>query len=125
MATWNRNVEAGDPWLVITKTSQNPDPPPPPERIDTGGEIWTFPADRAGGGAKILYHARGDVTLTGITMKSGGTTPDGLSVSVNPAGKLMTLTDTGDAGTVYEYYVVGRANGTDSQTEDPRIHNQH
>ena len=117
MATWNRNVDDGGEYLIITKTAQNPDPPPPPERNDTAIDITTYGADRP---ATINYHAPGnDVTLTGISMKNGDPIPAELSVFVNPAGNLLRLTDSGAAGTDYEYYVEGDG----KRTEDPRIRN--
>ncbi len=121
-ATWNRDVEDGGDYLVITVTGNNPGPPP--DRNDTADDITTYGADREGGGAMINYHAQGDVVLTGILMKDGGEIPDGLSVFVNPAGELIRLTDTGPARTEWIYYVQGTVNGTSKQTQDPKLHNE-
>lgn len=135
MATWNRNVkiDAKGEYLVVTKTG-NPEPqplPPDPEpvptrdpRTDTALDITTYGADRRGVGAQILYHAGLEVTLTGISMKDGGGIPAELEVSLNPAGKLLRLTDKGEDFAVYEYYVEGEVDGTAKRTDDPRIHNQ-
>ena len=119
-STWNRNVADEGDYLDITVTGENPGPPP--DREDTADDITTYEADRAGGGAKINYHAQGDVVLTGISMKEGEI-PDELSVLVNPAGQLIRLTDTGPAGTHWSYFVEGTVDGTSKQTRDPKIHN--
>ena len=126
-ATWNRKIEDGGDYLTVGESAQNPNPPPAPghgSREDTANDITTFGPDRGDTGAKILYHAIGGVILTGISMKDGGEIPDGLSAGVNPAGKLLTLTDTGEAGTIYDYYVQGTVDGTAKQSQDPRIRNQ-
>ena len=121
MATWNRKIAQGEDYLVCTKSAANPEPPPVPghdPRTDTAIDITTYTADRAGGGAKILYHST-DVALTGIAMKDGGSLPDGLAYTTNPPGTLLTVTDTGATGTDYSYYVEGDG----KKTQDPQIHN--
>ena len=127
MATWNRNVDpddAGD-YLVVSKTAQNPDPPPLPNhdpRTDTALDITTYTADRGPNGARILYHARGGVSLTGISMKDNSPVPPELDP--RGSGNLLTLVDTGAEGTEYRYYVEGTVNNEPKQTEDPKIRNE-
>ena len=143
MATWNRDVtvNSSGSHLLVTKTGGgNADPPPLPNhnpRTDTPYNIETFKADRPSGGAKIKYHAKNrkvgkgpgiEVLLTGITMKDKKPIPPELTwrLSGGPnaqTGKLLTLTDKGDTGTYYEYYVWGKAAGVDTRTRDPRIRN--
>lgn len=71
--------------------------------------------------ATIHYIAH-RVRLTGIAMKDGGAIPRELEVRSN--GPNLRLTDTGEAGTDYLYYVVGdHGNKHGLRTEDPQIHN--
>ena len=86
--TWNRDVyDVGNFLICVIKGSN-------PPRNDTADDITTFTADRAGSGAKIHYHAKGDVKLTGISMKDGGAIPTELEVK-NPNPQLLTLIDKG------------------------------
>jgi hypothetical protein len=124
MATWNRNVDDDGDDLVVTNTAQNPNPPPAPghgPRTDTADDITTFGPDRAGGGARIIYHAGRNVSLTGISMKDG--TPVPPELDPQGSGNLLTLVDTGAADTDYSYNVEGEVDGT-PKTADPMIRNQ-
>ena len=126
MATWNRNVEDGGDYLIVTNTAQNADPPPLPNhdpRTDTALDITTFQEDRGEAGARINYHARGDVTLTGISMKDNTPVPPELGYGPNTP-RLLILIDTGADGTDYNYYVEGTVDGVSKRTEDPQIHNR-
>lgn len=116
-STWNRRVTATSDGqhLQVDEETTNPNPP---GRTDTANSITVKSSDRP---AQINYLANG-VTLTGIEMKDGGSVPSHLQVQT--VGPGLRLTDSGDSGTDYSYYLVGSYGDNDGiKTEDPQIHN--
>lgn len=117
MSTWNRRVSATADGLhlQVDEVTTNPNPP---GRTDTANDITVKGSDRP---AQINYLADG-VVLTGIAMKDGTPVPTALAVSAN--GPNLQISDSGDSGTSFSYYVVGNYGGNAGiQTEDPQIHN--
>jgi hypothetical protein len=128
--TWNRDVNLGSGacpggtetnHLTISLTGSGANPPDHPN--DTATDINVSASDRSGGGAKIIYHAKDGVDLTGIEAIDGSDLT-GLASSANPSGNLLTLTDTGAKGVTYNYLVVGTYNNATIKTCDPQIHNE-
>ena len=129
--TWNRDVylNAKKDHLLLKKTGPDPLPSGPASGINktTTYRINVYKADRVGGGAKIIYHAKGDVKLIGIALKGGSQNPGSyLEAKVNSTGKTMTLTVKKGAGggiNEWHYWVQGDVNGIIRQTWDLRIRN--
>lgn len=129
-STWNRDIDLGTGacpdgtetnHLTVSMPGAGANPSDHPN--DTATSITVSASDRRGGGAKIIYHAKDGVVLTGIEAIDGSDLT-GLASSANPSGNLLTLTDTGDKGVTYNYFVVGTLNGATIKTCDPQIHNE-
>ena len=126
--TWNRdvNINAKGTHILIKATGSKgpPIPPPAPPNNTTTYRINIHKNDRVGGGAKIIYHAKGDVKLIGIALKGGSQNPRSyLEAKVSSTGKTMTLTVKNGAGggiNEWHYWVQADVNGIIRQTWDPR-----
>ena len=138
MATWNRDVALSGRILVVSMTGANPNPPG--HSNDTKDSITLHAADRAGGGAKIIYHAKkpnnnpgSDLSLTGLSPCPPTTAAELAHLDVKQTGKNLQITvnSTVPLGT-YSYKVDGTfsdcgpngdCDGGNASTEDPKIHN--
>ena len=130
--TWNRNVNinASGSHILITAPGPTGPPFPPtpaPPNNSTVYRINVHKADRGANGAKIIYHAKGNVKLIGIALKGGSENPgSNLVAKVTNAGKTLTLTVKKGGGKpidVWRYWVQADVNGIIRQTWDPMIRN--
>jgi len=138
MATWNRNVTSTDGSLVLSKPSQNANPPD--HANDPVNEMNVAANDFANGGkVQMLFHAvdpaNTTVALTGI---ASDTTSDPqkctgditkLTATVTGNGNLLTVEVPSTAPHATYCFLIkadvtAGGSTTHQETPDPMIHNQ-